>query len=220
MNSSGQQQPAASQSGMVLLLCLIFLTALTLLGLSASGDTRLQSKLAGNLQETERTKQATLAALSWAEQWLLDLDGPAPDSCNDRCKGLYLHPTDDLPSNPEFQSRSWWMEQGQVAGIDPLTGNRVTPLAAGSTQSPLWIIETLQSVPPAENGTPDLQVWYRILVRGQGQTNAVVSVIESILVRSWPTGGNNQSQGDDTSFNCPGSAPGAKCGRVAWRELL
>ena len=57
------------QTGMVLLLCLIFLMALTLLGLSASSDTILQSKLANNLQESERARQSALSALSWAEQW-------------------------------------------------------------------------------------------------------------------------------------------------------
>ena len=42
------------QNGMVLLLCLIFLTALTLLGLSAASDTILQTQLSANLQEAER----------------------------------------------------------------------------------------------------------------------------------------------------------------------
>ena len=55
-----------TQSGMVLLLCLIFLTALTLLGLSASTDTVLQNQLAANLQETERAHIAeVLEACHW-----------------------------------------------------------------------------------------------------------------------------------------------------------
>ena len=53
------------QSGMVLLLCLMFLVALTLLGLSASSDAILQNQLAANLQEQERAKHQKHEALSY-----------------------------------------------------------------------------------------------------------------------------------------------------------
>lgn len=208
-----------TQTGMVLLLCLIFLTALTLLGLSASADTILQNKLAANLQETERAKQSALAALTWAEHWLLELDDPAPENCSEPCDGLYIHTAGDLPPHPEFENLSWWMDQGHEAGIDPLTGNRATTITAGSINPPVWIIEAVHAIPPAENGTPDLQVWYRILARGSGQTNTAVSVIESTVVRSWSGVGSTELANADTSDICPGSGPAAKCGRTAWREL-
>lgn len=51
------------ESGMVLLFCLLFLTAMTLLGLSASADAILQNQLAANLRETEQSKQSALVAL-------------------------------------------------------------------------------------------------------------------------------------------------------------
>ncbi len=203
-----------TQTGMVLLLCLIFLTSLTLLGLSASADTILQNKLSANLQETERAKQSALSALSWAEHWLLELDGPAPAICSEPCEGLYIHPRGDLPPHPEFENFSWWMDQGHEAGIDPLTGNRITTITAGSINPPVWIIEAVHSIPPAENGTGQLQVWYRILARGSGRTDAAVSVIESTVVRSWSSIDNA-----DMSGTCPGSEAEAKCGRLAWREL-
>ena len=162
--------------------------ALTLLGLSASSDTILQNKLASNLQETERAKQSALLALSWAEHWLLELDGPPPETCSAPCDGLYLHAAGDLPSHPESESYSWWMEQGHEAGINPLTGDRIATISSDSINTPVWIIEAVQTIPPAENGNPDLQVWYRILARGSGRTETAVSVIESIVVRSWPAG--------------------------------
>jgi Tfp pilus assembly protein PilX len=208
-----------TQAGMVLLFCLIFLTALTLLGLSASADTILQNKLAANLQETERAKQSALVALSWAEHWLLELDSPAPESCSEPCGGLFLHAAGGLPPHPEFEDLSWWMEQGHEAGIDPLTGNRITTITAGSMDPPTWIIETVHSILPAENGPTDLQVWYRILARGSGQTNAAVSVIESTVVRSWPAIDSTEPPAAAGSGPCPNSEPTAKCGRTAWREL-
>jgi len=205
-----------TQTGMALLFCLIFLTALTLVGLSASADTILQNKLTANLQETERAKQSALAALSWAEHWLLELDGPAPESCTEPCDGLYVHTPGDLPPEPEFESLSWWMEQGHEAGIDPLSGNRLTTITRGSVHAPVWIIEAIHSIPPAENPVTDLQVWYRILVRGSGRTDAAVSVVESTLVRSWPSIDGPESE---TTGTCPDSGPAEKCGRLAWLEL-
>jgi len=208
-----------TQTGMVLLLGLIFLTALTLLGLSASADTILQNKLATNLQETERAKQSALTTLTWAEHWLLELDGPAPENCTEPCDGLYLHAAGSLPPHPEFENLSWWVGQGHEAGIDPLTGNRITTITAGSIDTPVWIIETVHSIPPAEKGTRPLQVWYRILARGSGQTNAAISVIESTVVRSWSAIDSTKSPTTAVSGPCPGSEPTAKCGRFSWREL-
>lgn len=208
-----------TQTGMVLLLCLIFLMALTLLGLSASADTILQNKLSTNLQDTERAKQSALLALSWAEDWLLELDGPPPENCAWPCDGLMLHASGALPPHPEFESFSWWMNNGHEAGIDPLSGGRMATISGDSINTPVWIIETAKTIQPSENGNPDLQVWYRILARGSGRTASAISVIESTLVRSWPIHEDRELPVTDDSGACPGSSLPAICGRFAWREL-
>jgi len=217
--SASLPRAISPQNGMVLLLCLIFLTALTLLGLSAASDTILQTQLSANLQEAERAKQSALAALSWAEDWLLDQDGPVPESCNAPCAGLKIHSRGALPPHPEFQSRTWWVDHGYEAGVDPLTGERITKIAGGDINSPLWMIETLHSIPPGRNATGHLLVWYRILARGSGQANAVVSVIESTVKRSWPPTVGHSVSGINGSAPCPGTESPAKCGRISWREL-
>jgi len=193
-----------AQAGMVLLLCLLFLIALTLLGLSASADAILQSQLATNLQEKERAKQSALAALSWAEYWLLELEGPAPESCIAPCEGFKLHPESDLIPHPEFEDLSWWQTQGHEAGIDPFTGGRLVTFAATSLNPPMWVIEAVHEIPAADDGTTDARVWYRILVRAHGSTDRAVSVIESIVTRPWSA--------DESSGS-------ADKGRVSWREL-
>ncbi len=208
-----------SQTGMVLLLCLIFLTALTLLGLSASADTILQNQLVANFQEAQRVKQSALAALSWAEGWLLELDGTVPEYCNKPCNGLYVHSPGELPPHPEFESLSWWQGHGYTAGIDPLTGNTITGITNGNSHKSVWLIEVLYTIPPSDDGSRDLQVWYRILARGSNRANAVVSVIESTVVRSWPSIENPASSKPDIARNCTGIKSAAKCGRVSWREL-
>lgn len=211
--------PCEVQTGMVLLLCLIFLLALTLVGLSASSDTILQSKLASNLQESERAKQSALLTLSWAERWLLDLEGAPPDPCTAPCDGLYLHATGDLPAHPESESFSWWLAQGHEAGINPMTGARLTTISSDSVNVPAWIIEVVKTTPPMAEGNPDLQVWYRILARGSGRAESAVSVMESMLVRSWPTVENSESTDPGSPLSCTRLGLPAKCGRYAWREL-
>ena len=207
---------AGFQTGMVLLLCLIFLMALTLLGLSASADTVLQSKLASNLQESERARQSALLAISWAENWVLELDGPPLESCSADCGGLTLHTSGGLPHHPESESFSWWLQNGHEAGIDPLTGERIVTISSSSIDAPMWIIEAAHNVPADEGGNPEHQTWYRILARGSGQTDTAVSVIESVIVRSWPAVHDADAAG---SGRCPGSELRELCGRFTWREL-
>lgn len=195
---------AQPRAGMVLLLCLLFLIALTLLGLSASADAILQSQLAANQQETERARQSALAALSWAEDWLLDLDGAAPEPCAPPCAGFKLHPTGNLIPHPEFEDLSWWQIQGYEAGIDPLTGARLMTFAASSINPPMWIIEVIHEIPAADDGTADARAWYRILARASGSTERAISVIESTVSRPWPS---TQSSGPTHQ------------GRTSWRKL-
>jgi len=195
---------AQPQAGMVLLLCLLFLIALTLLGLSASADAILQNQLAANLQEKERAKQSALAALSWAEDWVLDLEGTAPESCLAPCEGFKLYPAGDLIPHPELESLSWWQRQGYEAGIDPLTGIRLITFAASRANPPMWIIEVVHEIPAADDGTTDARVWYRILVRASGSTDRAIAVIESTVTKPWSS--------DESSGT-------ADKGRVSWREL-
>lgn len=217
--SSSPRYRLKPQAGMVLLLCLIFLTALTLLGLSASAEAILQNQLAANLQETERAKQSALSAQSWAEDWLLGLEDTAPETCSTTCDGLKVHAQGSLPLNPEFKDLSWWLNQGHEAGIDPLTGNLISEIASSSFSPPVWIIEAIHEISPAESGATDLQVWYRILARGSGRTDAGISVVESIIVRSWASIESTESTETGLAGICPGTEPGAICGRVSWREL-
>ena len=84
---------------------------------------------------------------------------------------------------------------------------------------PIWIIEAVHEIPPTESGATDLQVWYRILARGSGRTDTGISVVESIVVRSWTTIEGTEPTETGIPGTCPGAEPTADCGRVSWREL-
>jgi Tfp pilus assembly protein PilX len=204
--------PLRTQAGMVLLFCLIFLTALTLLGLSASSDSIIQYQMVANLQQTERAKQAAQATLRWAEQWLTDLPGPAPESCQTSnqtgnqtaCTGFSVQASGSLIEHPEFESLAWWQTHGFVAGTDPHTGEQLETIATTGVDPPLWIIESIHEIPATENASNRLQVWYRLLARGSGHTGTTVSVIESIVRKDWPGIADTIPQTTE---------------RVAWQEL-
>lgn len=195
-----KQCPSNRQSGMVLLFCLMFLTALTLLGLSASADSILQQQLASNLQHTQKAKQAAAAALNWAEHWLIKMQGPAPETCITACAGFTVHPLGTLAPHPEFESLDWWQSHGFEAGIDPLTNERLTSIGSDSIDPQLWLIEVIHDQPSTNVNPATGKVWYRLLARGSGQTETAISVVESIVVKSWPVDSKND-------------------GRIAWREL-
>jgi len=130
-----------------------------------------------------------------------------------------VHGRGELPSHPEFEDYPWWQDHGYEAGKDPLTGDLVKTIALGNIDRPVWLIEVLHRIPPAPDGPENLQVWYRILARGSGQTKAAVSVIESIVVRSWPSLVHHIPSNPDIANSCFGFESEAKCGRVSWREL-
>jgi Tfp pilus assembly protein PilX len=195
------------QQGMVLLLCLIFLTALTLLGLSASAEAILQKQLTRNLVETERARQSALRALSWAEDWLLNLNDGAPAICDTSCDSLKLHTAGSLPAHLEFKDLAWWATHGHEAGIDPVTKERVLTMARNSPIPPMWLIEVAHELTVVENGLTSQQVWYRITVRANGMTGTGVSVIESIVMRSWLVSEETDNETAVTS------------GRISFREL-
>ena len=207
-----------SQDGMVLLLCLVFLTALTMLGLSASTEAILQNKLSTNLHESEHARQSALSALSWAEDWLLKQDGNPPETCGSACTGLKLHAGGNVLANPETKDLAWWREQGIEAGIDPLTGAGISSMTTSSFDPPFWIIELVHEIPANESGAADLQTWYRITVRGSGKTSASISVVESIVERSWASRSIEPPEAE-SSVLCPNTEASTTCGRVSWREL-
>ncbi len=153
------------QRGMVLLLCLIFMTALTLLGLTASTDTITQTQLATNLHDSERARQNAQLSLQWAEQWLSALAGPALESCSTGCTGLFAHPADSLEYNLQSASLAWWISHGYEVGLDPDTGARLATVGVPGIDPPIWAIQSLHHSP------------------------ATAEVIESIVKKNWDESG-------------------------------
>jgi Tfp pilus assembly protein PilX len=202
-----------------LLLCLLFLTALALLGLSASADAVLQNQLAANHHDAQMARQSALSALSWAEQWLTGLEDPSPDKCTIDCDGLKIYSPGDLPARAEFSDPAWWDLHGHEAGIDPLTGERNATIVRGSARPSIFIIVKAHELPTQTAETPVSQTWYRILARGSGRSESAVSVVESMVWRTWVSDGHKDSPDGARAGSCHDPDQSPRCGRVSWRQL-
>ena len=201
---------------MALLLCLLFLTALTLLGLSAASETVMQDRLADNLQETGQARQSALAAQDWAEDWLLGHFEVAPLPCVQPCEGPQIHASGTLPGRPETENLAWWLANGMEAGIDPVSGERLATLSIDSATPPVWIVESLHEERLVSASGDETQAWYRILARGNGHAGRGVAVVESIVTRPWRPARTIDAV---TQEPCPGFDSSYRCERVAWRTL-
>lgn len=188
---------------MVLLLCMIFLTAMMLLGLSASADTILQNKLAANLQQAEQVKQSAQTGLEAAERWLIGLEPSDSDVCTPPCDNLIIYAVAELPADLQYQPLSWWLANGQTYSRD-------------SSNPSIWLVELLYSMAIPER--PDhWRSWYRITARGSDPTDTVVSVVESIVVKTWSNIEASPSTTTPETSLC--SAESGNCRRVAWNKV-
>jgi Tfp pilus assembly protein PilX len=208
------------QRAAALLLCLVLLTALTLLGLAAASDQRLQIRISGNMARAAEARIAAEEALSWAEAWLLSLPGgERPVACRADCAaGQVIQAGASLPAGPERTDPQWWTDRGHQAGQDPVDGEILDPRLASLQAA--WVISEIAV--PAEY-TDGLEVelgYYRVIARGVGVSGREPAIVESIMARPW---------GDDTWSDALPPYPGQTglcqryelepCGRLAWRRL-
>jgi Tfp pilus assembly protein PilX len=201
---------------MVLLLCLIFLTALMLLGLSASADTILQTRLVANLVKSGQVNQSAQAALESGEQWLLNLAAPAADNCPPPCPNPVIHGSDSLPGNVQYQPLSWWRAHGQIVAAAPASSGAGQSSGSGNVNPPVWVIVSIHNATAPEN--PMLQhSWYRVVARASDSTGGLVTVLESIVLKTWPVSAATPATSEPPASTCSPETGG--CGRVAWRRL-
>lgn len=209
------RRDAGRQSGAALIMCLLLLSALCLLGLSAASEHHMQVRMSENLDSGLARRFEAQHALDWAEAWLLGLPGAErPLVCQAECS-----PPDIIRQEgafgpaPEHQDLDWWRHNGHAAGYLP--GNE--PSGFGG---PWYLIEQvhLESSTDPEPLQPET-AYYRILARGSSASGSQNSVIEAVLARPW--GHESLSNGfpptPGTASFCMTEPVKPPCGRVAWR---
>ncbi len=186
--------PARAQRGFSLIVGLIFLVAITLLGVIAMKNTLLQERMAGGMRDRSLAFQAAEAALRDAKLDLLNMRAggivcAAADNCHPnnpivhesgfdaactlgRCfstNGLY----GGQPARVAFP-----LDQGPSVVYGFYTGSTLPNAGAnaGVAALPRYLIEAFLDV----NGIGDKKVYYRINARAVGANPNTVVVLQEV----------------------------------------
>lgn len=182
------------QSGVALVVALIFLVILTLLGIAAFGNNALQTRMAFGIGEANVAFQSTETALSAGENWLA-LQGvqPLPD-CSSNCAGspsIWNRPSTNPPvTKDQLLSETWWTANGRMYGFTSLDGAASsydsTQAFTTDADSPRYVVEYL-GVDPTSSlkvGVPTYRIYdFQVTARGfgsQGATGPTRTITQSV----------------------------------------
>ncbi len=173
----------ASQQGAILLMCLIFLTVLTLMAVSGMDTSVTEERMASNMQDYNQAFEAAEVAMEQAEAWLgSQLDMPTANSA-----GTAEVWTEDGP-DPDTDTVSWWMER------DAAWWNANAETASGLAQvaqQPQYVIEEYyvstdgQSLNQGTGEQPPTRILHRITTRGIGSSGDAEVMLQSTYVRPY-----------------------------------
>ncbi|MBZ4192821.1 MAG: hypothetical protein LAE24_00730 [Candidatus Contendobacter sp.] len=168
------------QHGSALIVALVFLLAMTLIGVAAMRDTTQQESMAGNVRQRNLAFQATEAGLRSAEQFVSTTTlGESDFAAN--TAGLY-----------EFNNanRPVWVGIAASNGNGPCPSAGVCSAYSGTlsnlslsnlSQPPEYFMESMPDRPPMEAGTgPPPLSYFRITSRGFGSTSDAIVVLRTI----------------------------------------
>ena len=168
------QQPFA-QSGMVIIVGLIFLMILTLIGISAMNSTALSEKLTQNLRDSTAAFGAAEASMSDGEAWLqAQVAAPtAVTTCTSSPCNVWASNT---LGTIYTQPTSWWLARAKT----------FSSTLYGVVAQPQYIIEFHSFVPyelsPDSFGKGQGYYYYRVNARGTGATSNAQVNLQSIYV--------------------------------------
>jgi type IV pilus assembly protein PilX len=176
-----------NQRGVALVMALVFLTLLTILGVTAMSTSSLEEKMATNTRDRNLAFQSAETALVAAETWMSGLTSE-PSPWADTAKGRYTF--DSTVFDPIWKTVDW---NGANVVVYPCTPTDSAPNNSSSCVSgakpviskvatqPKYLVERMGPVDP---GTPNT-IAYRITARGTGSSNAAVVMLQSTYVRTF-----------------------------------
>ena len=169
----------AKQSGMVLMVSLIFLVLLTLLAVSAMHGTILQERMAGNTRDRMLAFQAAEAALRTGESLLGNASLPSGT-------GIYMVPNTSPAAN-YISTQQWDTSYPWTTSAASMNAGSIQDVAT----QPQYVIERLTTTPP-NSGTqvkttsfgPTLgQGYFRITSRAVGGTANAAVILQEYYIR-------------------------------------
>ena len=165
------------QRGSALIVSLVFLLAMTLIGVTAMQGTAQQESMAGNAREKNLAFQAAEAGLRRGERWLEGIANTIPPFPANASQCLFSPPSDSL-ATPTTDWGTFWMNYNWT----PCRGYDLS-LGQVSTQ-PQYAVEFLGTVAGSSSetiGNPLSEAYmFRITSRATGGNANAVSILQVI----------------------------------------
>lgn len=168
------------QRGSVLVVSLMILVLLTLIGITAMGNTTLEEKMAGNSRDRQLAFQAAESALLANEDWLEPLTvDPIDASAGEGCSSPPCNVLEADGTVIASKSASWWpinaREYGTARELD----------IAGVAHDPYFVIEEQGFVPDSLEPNSPGRTMYRVTARGVGSTSQAEVILEETYAKRY-----------------------------------
>jgi len=187
------QSMPQQQQGAILVFCLIFLTVLTMAGVSGMESTTLEERMSANMVDKERAFNAAETALQAGEAWLVAQTN-LPITSTDGSTTVWVQDSmDPTPAGGGADDGQYWWEH---ANMTPTwwTNNGDAPanVPVVATQ-PRYLIERYRtvttgqsiSIGSGENTNP--RTFHRITAIGWGIANTTSSAVQATFVQTYAT---------------------------------
>jgi type IV pilus assembly protein PilX len=185
-----------SQRGVVMVIALIFLLLLTILAVSASGNSLLQERMSGGLRNAQQAQMSAETALRGAEWKLWSSSGTAGAHlrCGTAVPGecYIFDAANPIAAVVKFRTQAGWVTNGATTYKAASSAVDYTALANGRlAENPLYMIEDMgPETPPGVSGslhesgatgsnTSTARHIYRITARASGGNANTVRVLET-----------------------------------------
>lgn len=172
--------------------CLIFLTVLTMAGVSGMESTTLEERMSANMVDKERAFNAAESALQAGEAWLITQDF-LPVTSTDGSTTVWAEDSMDLtPSDDPLlnDGKYWWEEDTKTPTWWTNNGDAPANVPVVATQ-PRYLIEeyktvdTGQSIGIGGGETTVPRIFHRITAVGWGIVNTTSSMVQATFVQTY-----------------------------------
>lgn len=192
---------ATSPRGYALAMTLIFSAVLSTLSLAALSTHNLEARMASNLADYERARQAAETAVAAGERWL-DAQSVKPAAAAGCSRAGQCTNGDRVWDSSAVASvgdwwRLDWARSGRSDVGDPAGGIAMTRVTA----PPRFIVEYL-----GDSGLTPVLSYYRVTGYGVGSSSDMIAIVQSTYARA---------------YCCAPERPrrDRRLGRISWREL-
>jgi type IV pilus assembly protein PilX len=174
------------QKGAILIFCLIFLTVLTMMGVSGMESTTLEERMSANMRDYTLAFQSAESAIRAAEAWLA-VQGNLPLVSGDGSTTVWTENSMDAAAN---DGKYWWDHANADWTWWMNNGVATTDVAEVSGQ-PRYIIEEYRSVDSGQSisigggGSTVPRVFHRVTARGVGINPTTSVSVQTTFVQSY-----------------------------------